>query len=136
MLTPENTKEELTLILKALGKNEHPYFCKERFPVVKTRQVMTIREAMFTHPEKVSLDEANGRICRVPTVSCPPAIPIAVPGDLIDESILKLFEYYGIEEVDVMQPSVDKFLSQIGGLTTGFNAIFSLTKSRICYKIC
>lgn len=103
MLTPENTKEELAIILNALGKNEHPYFPKEHLPVVQTQQVMTIREAMFALPEKVSLDEAKGRICRVPTVSCPPAIPIAVPGELITQELISMFQYYGIMSLDVVK---------------------------------
>lgn len=102
MLTPENTAADLQQIVLALRENYSPYKEKEQLPVARTTQVMSIREAMFATPEAVSAKEALGKICRVPTVSCPPAIPIAVPGELIDESVLKLFEYYGIEEVDVV----------------------------------
>ncbi len=102
MLTPENTEEDLKQIILALGENKFAYKEKEQLPVVRTTQVMPIREAMFATPETVSVKEALGRICRVPTVSCPPAIPIAVPGELIDADVIKLFEYYGIEEVDVV----------------------------------
>lgn len=103
MLTPENTEDDLQQIVLALGENQDSYQVKEQLPVARTTQMITIREAMFAAPEAVSVKQALGRICRVPTVSCPPAIPIAVPGELIDESILKLFEYYGIEEVDVVR---------------------------------
>ena len=103
MLTPENTRDDLKQIVLALGENELDYETKEQIPVVRTSQMMTIREAMFATPEAVSIKNALGRICRVPTVSCPPAIPIAVPGELIDEEVVKLFKYYGIEEVDVVK---------------------------------
>ena len=103
MLTPENTEDDLKQIIFALGENHFAYKEKEQIPVVRTTQMMTIREAMFATPEAFSAKDALGKICRVPTVSCPPAIPIAVPGELIDESVLKLFEYYGIEEVDVVK---------------------------------
>lgn len=102
MLTPENTEDDLKQIIFALGENKSLYKEKEQIPVVCTTQMMSIREAMFATPEQVSAKDALGKICRVPTVSCPPAIPIAVPGELIDESVLKLFEYYGIDEVDVV----------------------------------
>lgn len=102
MITPENTEHDLNQIFFALGENYAPYAKKERFPVVHAKQVMSIREAMFAKPEAILTKEACGRICRVPTVSCPPAIPIAVPGELIDQEILKLFEYYGIEKIDVV----------------------------------
>lgn len=102
MYTPENMEEDLEQIILALGENKFTYKEKERLPVVHTTQMMSIREAMFATPETVPIKDALGRICRVPTVSCPPAIPIAVPGELIDADVIKLFEYYGIENVDVV----------------------------------
>ena len=107
MLTPENTEDDLQQIVLALGENQDSYQVKEQLPVARTTQMITIREAMFAAPEAVSVKQALGRICRVPTVSCPPAIPIAVPGEVIDESIIKLFEYYEIEKIDVVQKNLD-----------------------------
>lgn len=102
MLTPENIEDDLKRLVLALGDNRVEYKEKEQIPIIRTKQMISIREAMFAMPNTVHVQEALGRICRVPTVSCPPAIPIAVPGELIDESVLKLFEYYGIEKVDVV----------------------------------
>ena len=102
MLTPENTEDDLKKLIVALGDNYVEYEKKEQIPVVRTKQMMSIREAMFAMPDTVHVQEALGRICRVPTVSCPPAIPIAVPGELIDADVIKLFEYYEIKEVDVV----------------------------------
>ena len=102
MLTPENTEDDLKKLIVALGDNYVEYEKKEQIPVVRTKQMMSIREAMFAIPETVLVKDALGRICRVPTVSCPPAIPIAVPGELIDADVIKLFEYYEIKEVDVV----------------------------------
>lgn len=103
MLTPENTKRDLDKVLSALGKNTNSYAQKSQIPVTRTKQVMTIRDAMFSLPENISLEDALGRISRVPTVSCPPAIPIAVPGERIDEAIIELFRYYGMETIDVVK---------------------------------
>lgn len=102
MLTPENAEDDLKRLVLALGVNCLEYKEKEQIPVVRTKQMMSIRESMFAISETVHVREALGRICRVPTVSCPPAIPIAVPGELIDDDTLRLFEYYGIEKVDVV----------------------------------
>ena len=102
MLTPENTEDDLKKLIVALGDNYVEYEKKEQIPVVRTKHMMSIREAMFAIPETVRVQDALGRICRVPTVSCPPAIPIAVPGELIDADVIKLFEYYEIKEVDVV----------------------------------
>ena len=102
MMTPENTENDLNRIVSALGKNLVSYEEKKQFAITRTTQVMTIREAMFSSQETIPTVYALGRVCRVPTVSCPPAIPIAIPGELIDEPVLKVFEYYGIENVDVV----------------------------------
>ena len=103
MLTPENTEEDFRQLLYALGNNKRSYEKKAQFIVQKATQKTTIREAMFSTPEAISVKEAMGRICRVPTVSCPPAIPIAVPGEEVDARMLMLFEHYGIKEIDVIK---------------------------------
>ena len=103
MVTPENTMDDLEKLAEALGKNCFQYKNKEHMPLEKVTQMLTIREAMFSEPESIFVADSCGRICRVPTVSCPPAIPIAVPGELIDGTMLKLFQYYGIEKLDVVK---------------------------------
>ena len=102
MLTPENTKLDLERLVAALGINQYTYDEKEYLPINPTKQVMSIREAMFSVPETITLDEAENRVCRVPTISCPPAIPIAVPGELITKELISIFQYYGVTEIDVV----------------------------------
>lgn len=65
-------------------------------------QVMSIREAMFAKRCNVLAEEALGRICAMPAVSCPPAIPIAISGERITEEMIRLFLLYGIEEIQVV----------------------------------
>ena len=47
--------------------------------------------------------EALGRVCAMPTVSCPPAIPIVVSGEVIGPAALELFAAYGVETVSVVK---------------------------------
>ncbi len=103
MLTPENTKLDLERLVSSLGKNQHAYKKKEYLLMNPTKQMMSIREAMFSIPETITLAEAENRICRVPTVSCPPAIPIAVPGEVITKELISTFQYYGITQLDVVK---------------------------------
>ncbi len=65
-----------------------------------------VREALFSTGETIPVENAAGKICRMPSVSCPPAIPIVVSGEIITDSDLKLFEYYGIETVNVIKEKV------------------------------
>ncbi len=64
---------------------------------------MSVREAIFSPSERVSVENAVGRICASPTVSCPPAIPPIMSGELIDDSTASLFRHFGIDSVLVVQ---------------------------------
>ena len=64
---------------------------------------MSIRKALFSDHEIVPLDSALGRICAAPTVSCPPAIPVAVPGEIIGETALTICRHYGFDSIAVVK---------------------------------
>ena len=64
---------------------------------------MSLRQALLAPQETVPAEESLGRICGAPTVSCPPAIPIAVSGERIGSQALALFRYCGVERVDVVK---------------------------------
>ena len=57
---------------------------------------LTIRQAVFARQEQVAASAALGRVCALPTVGCPPAIPIAVSGEEIGPAAVALFRYYGV----------------------------------------
>ena len=61
----------------------------------------TIRQAVFARQTRVPAARALGRVCALPTVGCPPAIPIAVSGEVIGPAAAALLDYYGVEEVAV-----------------------------------
>lgn len=67
------------------------------------RRAMSIREAVFSPHETVEREKALGRVCASPTVACPPAVPIAVSGEVIGPETLDLFRYYGIETISVVK---------------------------------
>ena len=103
MLTPENSDEDFDRLLLALKEytpsNEH-----RTAPSVKAHKaVMSIRSAVLSPSEIISVDDAEGRICASPTVSCPPAVPIVVSGEVITEEDVELFKYYGISTVSVIR---------------------------------
>lgn len=102
MLTPENTPEDLIRLEAALGKNETAARDWPILPAAKGKRAMSVREAMFAPHETIPVSEALGRICGAPTVACPPAIPIAVSGEVISAEAIALFEHYGVNEVDVV----------------------------------
>lgn len=71
--------------------------------ITKHEQIVSIRNALFSEQETVSVETAIGRICAAPNVSCPPAVPPIMSGELITEDIIQILKYYGIEKVDVVK---------------------------------
>lgn len=102
MPTPENSPEDLERIPAALGENRAPAAAPEMLPLARGEEVLSIRQALFAPHETVPAEQALGRVCGAPTVSCPPAIPIAVSGERIGREALELFAHYGVEAVDVL----------------------------------
>ena len=68
-------------------------------------QVMTAREAIFSNSRVLPVEDSLGKVLASENVSCPPAIPIVVCGEEINESAIELFRYYGISEVRVIEIS-------------------------------
>ena len=62
----------------------------------------TIRQAVFAPQEQLPAEQAIGRICAMPTVSCPPAIPIVVSGEQITPAAAAWMKRYHVEEVSVI----------------------------------
>lgn len=103
MVTPENSTLDMHRVIDALGVNTLPYAVKKPLNKVVGDNRMTIRQAMLSRKENVPIEKAKGRICACAGVGCPPAIPIAVPGEIIGESAVELLEYYGIKTIDVVK---------------------------------
>ena len=58
--------------------------------------------SLLSKSETVDTARAAGRICASPTVSCPPAVPIVVSGELIDENARETLLSYGIDKIEVI----------------------------------
>ncbi len=102
MPSSETKTTDLQKLVTALGKNKLPL--REPFPFTlpPAKVAMTVREAIFSPAETVPTEKALGRVCAAPTVSCPPAIPIAISGEIIDRERLELFRHYDVKTVLVV----------------------------------
>ncbi len=67
-------------------------------------RVCSLREALLSPAEQVPAGESLGRVLARPGVSCPPAVPILMPGERIDAAALAAFSRYGIQTVSVLRP--------------------------------
>jgi len=104
MLTPDNTADDLRQIEDALRVIGAAGPAEEKLPPLpEPKPVLTIREAVFAAAELIPTVQAEGRICAVPTVSCPPAVPIAVSGERITKEAVQTLLAYGIMEIEVVR---------------------------------
>ena len=71
--------------------------------VRRGERVMSPREAMLAPSELLEIERCEGRILASASVGCPPAVPIAVCGERLDEDAIRAFAYYGIERIRVVK---------------------------------
>lgn len=105
MLTPELGTEglsrlESTLITRRMRDpldQKPPHF-------YKAIRAMSFREALLSPSEMLPVSECVGRILATNSLGCPPAVPILVSGEVIDQNTVDCFQYYCIDHCRVVIP--------------------------------
>ena len=104
LFSPITTVEEIDYVYKALMEFE-PIPAEDNefidFPVME--QSVPIAEAALAKFETIPVENAVGRICGAVNVPCPPAVPIAVSGEIISDECVKIYKRYGILTVNVLK---------------------------------
>ena len=96
MMTPRNKKGELERVESAFIGMARRSAITEMPPVAPVLEnVMTPRQAMLSGSEELPVEQCRGRVLAGANVSCPPAIPVAVCGERIDEAAIAAMKYYG-----------------------------------------
>lgn len=105
MATPENREADFARVRKAFESLPKRATLRERaeLPSPRAERALSIRAAVFAAHEACAVRDAVGRIAATPTVSCPPAVPIAVSGERISDDAVRLLEHYGIHEIEVVK---------------------------------
>lgn len=106
MLTPRNTPEELDRLRAALCAM--PRGARQEMPPIalaRPKAACTPRQAAFAPRETIPVENSLGRILALANVSCPPAVPIVMCGEEIDEAAQEALCRCGIEEVTVIKAS-------------------------------
>ena len=104
MVTPETTADDFAAVERVLHAVPVRPLIDEAPPRLKRPETaLRAHEALFSACESLPVGQCLGRVLAAPTVSCPPAVPIVVSGERIDETALALFEYYGIEHCLVIK---------------------------------
>ena len=104
MFTPQISDEELEKVknvLMSIPQKEPIIDLSPHFHLPKI--AMPVYEAYRKPSEAVALREAIGRTVAETNEGCPPAVPIIVAGEIIDENAVKTLEYYGKSEISVIK---------------------------------
>ena len=103
MFTPEVSSqdfENLENVLLSIPKREEIH---QTVPAItKLKRIMSLREAVLSPSESLPIEECVGRVVATTSVGCPPAVPLAVAGEEIDESSVSCFKYYNIKKCNVV----------------------------------
>lgn len=67
--------------------------------------MMNMREAALAESKIIPVENAVGRICAGVRVPCPPAVPIVISGEVIDQSTADVLRFYNINEIEVVKYS-------------------------------
>jgi arginine/lysine/ornithine decarboxylase len=107
MPSVETNDDELALLCDSLISLPRRAEIKEKAPhFALPERKMSIREAVMSDCEYLPVCECEGRVLGAVTVGCPPAVPIAASGEMIDRNTIKCFEYYGIDKCAVVKKNV------------------------------
>ncbi|MBR5173334.1 MAG: hypothetical protein IKW16_00120, partial [Clostridia bacterium] len=114
MFSPCNSKRDFKKTEKALLslKKTTPITTEPPCPHI-LKVGMPANKALVAESEDVSINDAVGRILSSPTISCPPAIPVVVSGEIIDERAVEIMEYYSIHSCNVVKKPQNKLLYYI-----------------------
>ena len=104
MLSPYMTDGELERLYSALKNIPKRAAITEKSPkLTLPERKVGLREAVFSASEVLPCDSCLGRTLASVTVGCPPAVPIIVSGEVIDENIISAAKYYGTEYFTVIK---------------------------------
>ena len=104
MLTPENSQKDLNALKKVLLAIEKREEITSSQPkITKPQRGLGIREALFSPREVTPTSKAEGKILADYAISCPPAIPVAIAGEILDKTAIEALLFYGVDEVQTVK---------------------------------
>jgi len=105
MFSTSNTEEDYARTASAAQMLMCPRILLRppEFEFTEPVRAMSPREAFFAEKEAVPIEKALGRTAADSVTVCPPCIPIAAAGEVIDENILKILKMYSISQIFVVK---------------------------------
>ena len=103
MASPYNKEQDFVRVEQAFSRAPSAGGARVSCGMLPPQRAMSIRQAMFSPWEEIEVEKAEGRVCAAPTVSCPPAVPVVVSGEVIRADAIRVMRHYGVCTVCVVQ---------------------------------
>lgn len=105
MFSAASTEEDFALTERAFKSVRMPRIRLEppNLDMCRPLRKMSPREAFFAEREVIDTDAAVGRTAADSVTVCPPCVPIAAAGEIIDEKAVKILKMYGIFRISVVK---------------------------------
>ncbi|MBE7054426.1 MAG: aminotransferase class V-fold PLP-dependent enzyme [Ruminococcaceae bacterium] len=104
MITPENSDLDFERLKNAFSNISVKEEVIQNTPVLKIPSMkISVKDAVFAEYETVDIKDSVGRICASNVISCPPAIPLVIPGEEITKETVSLLKHYKIEKINVVK---------------------------------
>ncbi len=103
MITVSNKDKDFSILKSAFNNFiKKDSLKKENIKFIKGTQKLSFNQTLFSLSKKVSVDEAENEICASSVISCPPAIPIVVSGEIITKDMILLLKKYSITHINII----------------------------------
>lgn len=107
MFSPENDDVSLQVLRDALCAIERSPRIDEKPPrIPRPKKALSVRDAILSDGIKIKASNSLGRVLAQFNIACPPAVPIVICGEVIDENAIKCFDYYGTEYITVKETTL------------------------------
>ena len=104
MLSVETEASGIQKLKSALSQIAQKTEVSELPPRPALKEIeLSLKEALYSSQKECCVDDSLGKIMCSGNISCPPAIPIVLPGEKIDKNAIDSFKYYGIEKCFVVE---------------------------------
>ncbi len=103
MVTSNNSDNDFAKLYNAFKNIKIlPKIIIEEHEFSKPNFAINPRQAMLSKTMQIKTEDANGKICANIGISCPPAIPIVIAGEIIDEKMINILKHYGVNEIEIV----------------------------------
>ena len=103
MFSADSTPSDFEKAFNALQKIKIKKPIIEEKIDLKPIKKLSLRQALLSNTETIKVQDAGGKIVASFSLSCPPAVAIAVPGEIIDDSVIKVLKENKIDTIKVVK---------------------------------